>query len=76
MEIIIRAVESEDAEHFQRIYSHPEVYSNTLQLPCPSREMWQERLKQNKIQGTINFVAEIDGKVVGRARAYFLKSIE
>ncbi|MCP9267856.1 GNAT family N-acetyltransferase [Xenorhabdus sp. XENO-1] len=65
MEIIIRAAESEDAEHFQRIYSHPEVYSNTLQLPCPSREMWQERLKQHKIQGTINFVAEIDGKVVG-----------
>ncbi|MDC9597317.1 GNAT family N-acetyltransferase [Xenorhabdus anantnagensis] len=65
MEIIIRATEPEDAEHYQRIFSHPEVYSNTLQRPCPSREMWRERLKLNKEQGNIGFVAEVNGKVVG-----------
>ncbi|KMJ44703.1 GNAT family N-acetyltransferase [Xenorhabdus khoisanae] len=65
MEIIIRATEPEDAEHYQRIYSHPDVYSNTLQRPCPSREMWKERLKAIKDQGDIEFVAEVNGKVVG-----------
>ncbi|CDL85360.1 GNAT family N-acetyltransferase [Xenorhabdus szentirmaii] len=65
MEIIIRATEPEDAEHYQRIYSHPEVYSNTLQRPCPSREMWRERLQQFKAQGNPEFVAEVNGKVVG-----------
>ncbi|AOM39577.1 GNAT family N-acetyltransferase [Xenorhabdus hominickii] len=65
MEIIIRATEPEDAEHYQRIFSHPDVYSNTLQRPCPSHEMWRERLKLNKAQGDIDFVAEINGKVVG-----------
>ncbi|CDH19891.1 GNAT family N-acetyltransferase [Xenorhabdus bovienii] len=72
MEIIIRAAESEDAEHFQRIFSHPDVYPNTLQLPCPSREMWRERLKENKTRGTIHFVAEIDGKVVGNVSLFTL----
>ncbi|WP_324606447.1 GNAT family N-acetyltransferase [Xenorhabdus nematophila] len=65
MEIIIRATEPEDAEHYQRIYSHPNVYPNTLQRPCPSHEGWRERLKLNKAQGNIDFVAEVDGKVVG-----------
>ncbi|MBC8943894.1 GNAT family N-acetyltransferase [Xenorhabdus indica] len=65
MEIKIRSAESEDAEHFQRIFGHPDVYSCTLQHPCPSREMWQDRLKQNNTQGILDFVAEIDGKVVG-----------
>ncbi|MBD1229611.1 GNAT family N-acetyltransferase [Xenorhabdus griffiniae] len=65
MEIIIRATEPEDAEHYQRIFGHPDVYFNTLQRPCPSHEMWCERLKLNKTQGHIDFVAEIDGKVVG-----------
>ncbi|SFO02612.1 GNAT family N-acetyltransferase [Xenorhabdus japonica] len=65
MEIIIRATEPEDAEHYQRIFSHPEVYSNTLQRPCPSHEMWRERLKLNREQGHIAFVAEVNGKVVG-----------
>ncbi|CDG17363.1 GNAT family N-acetyltransferase [Xenorhabdus doucetiae] len=65
MEIIIRATEPEDAEHYQRIFSHPDVYSNTLQRPCPSNEMWRERLKLNKTQGDIDFVAEVNGKVVG-----------
>ncbi|OTA16740.1 hypothetical protein Xbed_03441 [Xenorhabdus beddingii] len=65
MEIIIRATEPEDAEHYQRIYSHPDVYSNTLQRPCPSHEMWRERLKLNREQGHIGFVAEVNGKVVG-----------
>ncbi|MDX8000135.1 GNAT family N-acetyltransferase [Xenorhabdus sp. Reich] len=65
MEIIIRAAESEDAEHYQRIYSHPDVYSNTLYRPCPSREMLRERLQQIKAQGDIEFVAEVNSKVVG-----------
>ncbi|MBC8950197.1 MULTISPECIES: GNAT family N-acetyltransferase [Xenorhabdus] len=65
MEIIIRATEPEDAEHYQRIFSHPDVYFNTLQRPCPSHEMWRERLKLKKTQGHIDFVAEVNGKVVG-----------
>ncbi|WP_335673757.1 GNAT family N-acetyltransferase [Xenorhabdus hominickii] len=50
------------------MYSHPDVYSNTLQRPCPTHEFWQERFKQNKYQGNVYFVAEIDNKVIGTLR--------
>ncbi|MDX8000134.1 GNAT family N-acetyltransferase [Xenorhabdus sp. Reich] len=65
MEVIIRSTEPEDAECYKKIYSHPDVYPNTLQLPCPSLDIWRERLQLNKAQGDIDFVAELNGKVVG-----------
>ncbi|PHM37248.1 hypothetical protein Xmau_03942 [Xenorhabdus mauleonii] len=65
MEIIIRAAEIEDAEHYQRIFGQESVYPNTMQRPCPSYETWRERLQKNKTKGIIDFVAEIEGKVVG-----------
>ncbi|MDX7989341.1 GNAT family N-acetyltransferase [Xenorhabdus sp. 12] len=65
MEIIIRAAEIEDAEHCQRIFGQKSVYPNTMQRPCPSLETWRERLKKNKTIGILDFVAEIEGNVVG-----------
>ncbi|WP_426577533.1 GNAT family N-acetyltransferase [Xenorhabdus stockiae] len=70
MKIKIRSAETEDAEHFQRIFGHPDVYFYTLQRPCPSLEMWRERLKNNREQGVFDFVAEIDSNVVGTLGLY------
>ncbi|MDR0218264.1 MAG: GNAT family N-acetyltransferase [Enterobacteriaceae bacterium] len=65
MDIKIRSAAPEDAGDFQRIFSHPDVYPFTLQRPCPSREMWLERLTHNRNRGILDFVAEIEGKIVG-----------
>ncbi|GAA3895502.1 hypothetical protein GCM10022405_21130 [Gibbsiella dentisursi] len=45
MEIIIRGSEPEDAQSYQRIYSDPTVYANTLQLPYPSVAHWRNKRK-------------------------------
>ncbi|PHM36600.1 GNAT family N-acetyltransferase [Xenorhabdus innexi] len=70
MKIKIRSAETEDAVHFQRIFGHPDVYLYTLQRPCPSLEMWRERLEKNRTQGVFDFVAEIDSNVVGTLGLY------
>lgn len=65
MEIIIRGSEPEDAQSYQRIYSQPTLYANTLQLPCPSVAYWRNKLAQNESIGRVSFVAEVEGRVVG-----------
>lgn len=62
-EIVIRHVEAADAEALRQLNAHPGVYHNTLQLPHPSMEMWQERV-MNK-PGRRQLVACLDDKVVG-----------
>ncbi|KNC11074.1 acetyltransferase [Klebsiella sp. RIT-PI-d] len=62
-EIVIRHSEARDAETLRQINAHPEVYHNTLQLPHPSMEMWEERLKPQP--GRRHLVACIDQRVVG-----------
>lgn len=62
--IVIRHAEPTDAEALFRILSQPETYRDTLQLPHPSQQMWQDRLTSPK-QGQQRFVACIEGEVVG-----------
>ena len=62
-EIVIRHAEPKDAEALRQNYMHPEVYHDTLQLPHPSLEHWQERLSPKP--GQKRLVACIDEQVVG-----------
>ncbi|MBZ0060375.1 N-acetyltransferase [Leclercia adecarboxylata] len=62
-EIVIRHVEAADAEALRQLNAHPGVYHNTLQLPHPSMEMWQERVMRKP--GRRQLVACLDDKVVG-----------
>ncbi|MBK4654970.1 N-acetyltransferase, partial [Enterobacter cloacae] len=43
-EIVIRHAEPKDYDVIRQIHAQPEVYHNTLQVPHPSEQMWQERL--------------------------------
>ena len=62
-EIVIRHVEAADAEALRLLNTHPGVYHQTLQLPHPSMEMWQERVM--KKPGRRHLVACLDNNVVG-----------
>ena len=64
--IVIRRAEFADAARLQLVYASTNTYSGTLQLPHPSLEMWQERLKQVD-QNSTSLVALVDGVVVGHA---------
>lgn len=44
MDILVRHSEPQDIDAIRRIYAQPSSYANTLQLPYPSLELWQERL--------------------------------
>lgn len=63
-EIVIRHAEPTDVEAVHRLFTQPEVYYNTLQVPHPSITMWQERMNV-KTPGHYHLVALIDGLVVG-----------
>lgn len=63
-EIAIRHATPEDAADLHRILSQPETYADTLQLPHPSLQLWQERLAAQH-DGMQRLVACIDGLVVG-----------
>lgn len=43
-EIVVRHVIAEDAAAIHQLYSQPETYADTLQLPHPSLKKWQERI--------------------------------
>ncbi|HDR2822326.1 TPA: N-acetyltransferase [Enterobacter bugandensis] len=62
-DIVIRHAEPKDAEALRQNYMHPGVYHDTLQLPHPSLEMWQERLTPKP--GLKRLVACIDENIVG-----------
>lgn len=44
-DIVIRHAEPRDAEPLRMLMAHPEVYHDTLQIPYPSMEAWQEKLQ-------------------------------
>lgn len=44
MDIIVRHSEAQDIGAIRSIYAQRSNYANTLQLPYPSLELWQERL--------------------------------
>ncbi|MEN0613573.1 N-acetyltransferase [Klebsiella indica] len=62
-DIVIRHAEPRDAEPLRQLTAHPEVYHDTLQLPHPAMEMWQERLQPRP--GRRHLVATINEQVVG-----------
>ena len=62
-EIVIRHAEPKDAEALRQNYMQPGVYHDTLQLPHPSLEHWQERLQPKP--GQKRLVACIDENIVG-----------
>lgn len=64
-EIVIRHVETTDAQALHHLYSQTPVYRDTLQLPLPSVESWQKRLA-NPEPGTHNLAAFIDGQLAGQ----------
>ncbi len=62
-EIVIRHVEARDAEPLRLMSAQPDMYHHLLQLPYPSQELWQERVKPRP--GHRMLVATIDGEVAG-----------
>lgn len=64
--IHIRRAEPGDAGQIQRVYASTNTYSNTLQLPHPAVELWEERLKQRD-PDHVMLVAIYDGTLVGTA---------
>jgi putative acetyltransferase len=67
--ILVRRARPADAADFVRMMGRPEVYSNLMQLPMPSEEMWRKRLEgQSEPHAVdIHLVAELGGRVVGSA---------
>jgi L-phenylalanine/L-methionine N-acetyltransferase len=72
--ILIRRAEFADAAQLQQVYASTNTYSGTLQLPHPSVELWQERLKHQDQNDTV-LVALVDGVVVGNAGLHQEKNI-
>jgi putative acetyltransferase len=64
MDLEIRRAEPSDAKAIKEIYECPNAYSNTLQLPHPSLELWEKRIS-NIPDNVYSYVALLDGVVVG-----------
>src|ERR671910_1187421 len=62
--IEIRAAELSDVEALTRLFAHRNAYSQTLQLPLQSTELWRKRLTTND-DTQITLVATVAGEVVG-----------
>ncbi|CFR31023.1 GNAT family N-acetyltransferase [Yersinia frederiksenii] len=60
----IRHVESTDYPALQQLFSHPQVYRDTLQLPLPSQDMWAKKIRDIPA-GLHNLVACIDDGIIG-----------
>ena len=64
--IHIRRAELSDAAQIQRVYASSGTYAASLQLPHPSVDLWQERLRQVSRDDTL-LVAICDGVIVATA---------
>jgi L-phenylalanine/L-methionine N-acetyltransferase len=60
----IRRAEPDDCEAVYEMFSSPQVYSGTLQLPYPSKEYWRRRLSDNP-ESAHYLVGLIDDRIVG-----------
>lgn len=60
----MRRAEPDDSSALYEMFSSPEVFGSTLQLPYPSRERWRRRLAEPG-DGTYDLVAVADDRVVG-----------
>lgn len=65
MQIVIRPSQSSDIDDILEMFSQPQAQSQTLQLPNPSRALWESRLGDVPA-GVYSYVAEVEGKVVGQ----------
>jgi putative acetyltransferase len=64
----IRRAHPDDAPAVAAWMADPAVFSQLLQMPHPSVEMWRERLAANKVgSGEVALVAVRDGQPVGLA---------
>lgn len=63
-DVQIRQAEPGDYIDLYEIFSCPNVFAGTLQLPYPSQEIWKQRLS-NPEDGHHNLVAVIGDKVIG-----------
>ena len=64
MSIDIRHTEKEDYEGIRDLYAQPSCFAGTLQLPLPSKDMWQARLG-NTQNNHYSFVAIHNHKIIG-----------
>ncbi|TXR52126.1 GNAT family N-acetyltransferase [Reinekea thalattae] len=64
MSIIVRRAEANDARAIKEVYEGKAAYGNTLQLPKPSYELWQQRFS-NVPENVYAYVALIEDEVVG-----------
>ena len=64
MEIEVRKAEPSDAQPIKEVYQCKNAYSNTLQLPHPSLEIWNKRLA-NIPDNVYAYVALSNGEIVG-----------
>lgn len=62
--IVVRPAELSDVEALTRLFAHRNAYSQTLQLPLQSTEVWRKRLATND-DTQITLVASVAGEVVG-----------
>lgn len=63
---MIRRAEPADYEEFARTFLEESAYSDTLQLPFPSAEIWRKRLAEPS-ESEVVLVALVDGKMAGNA---------
>ena len=62
--LTIRRAEAEDSAGIAELFKSVEVYSNTLQVPYPSREYWRRRITEN-LESAYYLLAVVDEHVVG-----------
>jgi putative acetyltransferase len=67
--ISIRRAEPADTEAVRQIYAGPKAIWGTLQLPCPSSEVWRKWLTEPN-EGIFNLVASVEHEVVGQLTLY------
>lgn len=60
----IRRVEASDYAQVYEMFISAKVYGGTLQVPYPSRELWQRRISEN-IDSAYYLVGVIDDRIVG-----------
>lgn len=60
----IRRAEPDDYLAIHEMFTSPDVYAGTMQLPYPSRELWRQRIGDTS-EGRINLVAVVGDRVVG-----------
>jgi L-phenylalanine/L-methionine N-acetyltransferase len=60
----IRRAEPDDYAAFYEMFSGPNVFSGTLQLPYPSREKWRRLLAETP-ESMYSLVAVVEDRVVG-----------